>query len=178
MWPILYVYISNFSKTLNRWQIQILVKILFIGEWKYKEQEIKWVWPILYVYISNFSKTLNRWKIQILVKILFIGEWKYNKFVWDHSERSILKENNILQGRSLWGAGGGAVTPLNFPNFVKFLGKMAARRKLCIVNEILAPHRSRGRVQHAWGQGLFSCLQVTGLRFYFQLMSMKHQLIC
>ena len=29
--------------------------------------------------------------------------------------------------------------PQNFPNFVKFLGKMAAGRKLCIVDENLAP---------------------------------------
>ena len=29
--------------------------------------------------------------------------------------------------------------PQNFPNFVKFLGKMAARRKFCIVGENLAP---------------------------------------
>ena len=42
------------------------------------------------------------------------------------------------QGRSLRGAGG-AVAPQNFPNFVKFLGKMATRRKFCIVGENLAP---------------------------------------
>ena len=35
--------------------------------------------------------------------------------------------------------GGGQSPPQNFPNFVKFLGKMAARRKFCIVGENLAP---------------------------------------
>ena len=33
----------------------------------------------------------------------------------------------------------GGSPPQNFPNFVKFLGKMAAMRKFCIVGENLAP---------------------------------------
>ena len=44
------------------------------------------------------------------------------------------------QGCSLWGTGGSRPPPpKNFSNFVIFLGKIAARRKFCIVDEILAP---------------------------------------
>ena len=49
-------------------------------------------------------------------------------------------DGSIYRAVACGGGGrGGAVAPQNFQNFVKFLGKMAARRKFCIVGENLAP---------------------------------------